>query len=502
MKIKNNRLLIPFFAILLIAGLGSLNSACGKSANTTSTETETETVEVAAVPTGNHVFANEIHLLPEVLTAQGSKQFSNTIFTNPGPDCSTSMDISWITPPGKLCKIELIDKNDQNTYVFDYEAEDAKIPNDEPNAVEIKAEDAPEGAILDDKTTNESFDNVRSKLADNKNVVEEHKMVKHGYRLTNLKPNTDYSYRILTYDKATGKEEHSETRHFRTAGASEWKAAVLGDFHHYSPAPHRLQSAMGMLNVLDSIGNGISWVLSTGDECAWGGSLNFWTELSEQPGFMNYMWAPVEGNHDSMDEDKDKTDDFFRDSHYFPHDGYPEQEGSSYWFKYGDVLFIMLNNEGMLKAGTFEPAEQWIEKVVADNPSKYIVVVEHHQWLIGTDGANGQLDRWRKLFDKIGVDLAISGHNHAYLRTYPLFDRQPVEAGKGTVYVVNSSSDNERGRALKPIKANKELIAQRWSEGNKTVGGMLMDVNPQRIQMTLYDRYGKAQDSFTVPAKR
>lgn len=455
-----------------------------------------------STPKIEHKFSNEIHLPTAALPADGSAEYANTIFTNPAPDCSTSMDISWISPPDVLCKIELIDKNDQNTYVFDYEAGDSKIPNDEPNTVEVEANEAPAGSILNADTICESFDNIPSKLANNHNVKEMHRFKKHGYRLSNLKPDTDYSYRILSYDKKTGKTEHSETRHFHTAGAKEWRAAIIGDFHHYSPDPHRLASAMGMLNVLDSVGKGISWVVSTGDECAWGGSLNFWTELSEQPGFMNYMWAPVEGNHDSMDEDSDKTDDFFRDSHYFPHDGYPQQQGNSYWFKYGDALFIMLNNEGMLKAGTFEPAVAWMEKVIADNPSKYIVVVEHHQWLIGTNGTNGQLDRWRKVFDRLGVDLAISGHNHAYLRTYPLFDRQPVDPGKGTVYVVNSSSDDTRGRALKPIAANKDIIANRWSEGSHTVGGMLMDVNPQRIQMALYDRYGNVQDSFTVPARR
>lgn len=449
-----------------------------------------------------HTFSNEAAPDLNPLTARGATEAANTIFTNPGPDCATSMDISWITEPGKLCKIELIEGSDPHTYIFDYETGDDRIPNDEADPVELEAKEAPAGSILGGDEICTTFNGIRSKLANGSNVTETHQFEKHGYRLTNLKPDTDYSYRILTYDKATGKTEHSETRHFHTGGAGSWKAAVLGDFHHYSPAPHRLEAAMGMLNVLDSVGGGISWVLSTGDECVWGGSLNFWTELSEQPGFKNYMWAPVEGNHDSMDEDKDKTDAFFRDSHYFPRDGYTDQEGSSYWFRYGDVLFLMLNNEGMLKAGTFQPAVDWMEQVIKENPAKYIVVVEHHQWLIGTDGTNGQLDRWRKVFDRLGVDLAISGHNHAYLRTYPLFDRQPVEPGKGTVYVVNSSSDNERGRKLNPIKANGNLIAKRWSEGPHTVGGMLMDVNPKRIAMTLYDRYGRPQDTFSVPARR
>ena len=484
----------------IIFAIGILGTfSCGSK-----TEGHTKGMDFAGNPEKkeDHFFKNQVRPDSTPLTAEGRPALANTIFTNPAPDCSSAMDISWITPPGILCRIEVIEKNDPHTYIFDYEESDSSFPIDEPEPVELKAHDAPKGTILKVDSLDNNFNNIRSKLANNKNVVEHHQFEKHGYRLSTLKPDTEYSYRILSYDKSTGQTAHSETRYFHTAGADAWKAAVLGDFHHYSPEPGRLASAMKMLNVLDSVAGGINWVLSTGDECGWGGSLNFWTELSEQPGFKNYMWAPVEGNHDSYDEDKDKTDVYFQDTHYFPHNGYPGQQGVSYWFKYGDVLFIMLNNEGMLTASGFKAAVEWLEQVIAAHPSKYVVAVEHHQWLVGTDGSNGQLNRWYKEFDRLGVDLAISGHNHAYLRTYPLYNRKPVESGEGTVYVVNSSSDNERGRALKPIKANQNLIAKRWSEGKHTVGGMVMDVNPQRISMTLYDRYGKAQDSFTVTARR
>ena len=148
------------------------------------------------------------------------------------------------------------------------------------------------------------------------------------------------------------------------------------------------------------------------------------------------------------------------------------------------------------------PVFDWMTDVVKNNPSKYVVVVEHYQWLIGTDGSSSQLDRFYEIFDRLGVDLAISGNNHAYIRTHPLHDRQVTEPENGTYYVVNSSSDNNRGRALNRIKANHDIIAQRWSEGPNTVGGMVMDVDPNRIMMTLYDRYGQIQDRFTVPAKR
>ena len=433
----------------------------------------------------------------EVLGASGSEKPAYTIYTNPAEDCSTSMNISWATPPGKRWEIEVVDASTGETFIYDYDeatfAGDSTVTVGENGKLYVKPY----------VYRCETFNNIKSKLSNNKDVYEKHIFDKHGYELFGLEPDREYTYRIVTYNDSTGSKDYSDTYRFRTAGADSWKAAVIGDFHHYSPLWSRLDNAMGMIDVIDSVSGGIDWVLSTGDQCAAGGMYNCWTELSEQPNYKNYMWASVQGNHDHMTLDnKKKTDDFFRDSHFFPQNGFEGQEGATYWFKYGDVLFIMLNNEASRVKGWYTPTAEWIEKVVKENPSKYIVVVEHHQWIIGQDGTSSRLENFYKLFDRLGVDLAISGHNHVYLRTPPLKDKKKVDPEEGTYYVVNASSDGQRGRDAKPLVANKNLIEKRWSKGSKTIGGMLMDVNPERIEMTLYDNKGTVQDTFVVPAKR
>ncbi|MDE5857672.1 MAG: fibronectin type III domain-containing protein [Muribaculaceae bacterium] len=404
------------------------------------------------------------------LKGTGSDEPAHTIFTNPGEDCSTSMSVSWATPVGKESKLVLINKASGDTTT-----------------------------ILSKGVICTTFDSINSKLGDNSDVYERHIFDHHVVRLNDLTPDTRYEYYIQS-DEPTGVVK-SEPHYFITAGVPAWKAAVIGDFHHYSPLWGRLDHSMAMINVIDSVAGGVDWVLSTGDQCAWGGSYNYWTELACQPAYKNMMWGGVQGNHDHMTRDNAKSDLFFKDTHGNPLNGYKDQEGISYWFKYGDVLFIMLNNEAMRTKASLEPVFEWMEKVVTENPSRYIVVVEHYEWLIGTNGTNSQLDRFRDIFDRLGVDLAISGNNHAYLRTPALKDRQPVAAGQGTFYVVASSSDNGRGRSLKPIEANNEIISTRWSEGPHTVGAMLMDVDSTRIVMSLYDRNGSVRDTFTVPAK-
>lgn len=448
-------------------------------------------VALRAVAQFAHAPVNGKNLSPE-----GSDKPAFTIFTNPGEDCSTSMNISWATPPGKLWMIELTDESTGETYIYDYDETFAQGENDEETAPNGKKYKFPLVYRC------ETFNGVPSVLGDNSKTVEKHVFDKHGYELFDLEPDKDYTYRIITLNDSTGVEEYSDFYRFHTAGAPSWKAAVIGDFHHYSPLWRRLDAAMGMLDVLDSVSGGFDWVLCTGDQVAWGGSYNFWTQLSEQPFYQDFMWASVQGNHDHMTSSKKTSDNFFRDSHFFPDNGYEGQKGVSYWFRYGDVLFIMLNNETLRSTAAYEDAIRWMEDVVEKNPSKYIVVVEHYNWIIGPRDKIGPLGKFHEAFDRMGVDLALSGHNHVYQRTYPLFGMEAVDPEEGTYYVVNSSSDNARGRRYKKNPSYDHLKEKIWTEGPETVGAMLMDVNPQRIEMTLFNRHGEVEDSFTVPAKR
>lgn len=414
------------------------------------------------------------------LDSLGSREPAYTIFTAVGEDASHQASISWAGAPGAAGQFVRYTTADDTAFTH--------------------ARTAAPGTVVRCNV----YDSVFSKLADNTDVYERHVFDKYGVTLSALQPSTDYIYTVSA-PAADGSLWTSAPRRFRTAPGpdSSWRAAVIGDYHHYSPLWSRIDHAMGMINTLDSVAGGVDWILSTGDQCAWGGSYNYWTELSEQPEYKNYMWAPVQGNHDHMNRQNGRTDDYFRYAWQLPGNGYDGQKGVCYWFRYGDVLFLMLNNEAMRNKETLDKARKWIEQVVKANPSRYIVAVEHYEWIIATDGSDSQLERFADLFTRLGVDLAISGNNHAYLRTFPLNNTSVAAPGQpSTVYVVASSSDNGRGRALKDLVGHQDVIDRRWSEGPHTVGGLILDVNPERMILTLHDRTGAPVDSATIPAAR
>lgn len=332
-----------------------------------------------------------------------------------------------------------------------------------------------------------TYDSVYSKTAENENFYENVKFIKCEASLTGLKSNTEYMYRIYSGDSI------SNIHYFKTSGAKKWSACIIADFHSYTPIPARLEVAMEMIDTVIAFDPDIDWILHLGDVCAWGGSYSFWKRMYEEQYFERYFWAGVNGNHDNMTRKYRLTNEFFRDANYYPHNGYEGEEGVCYHFKYGNALFIMLNNEDMREEGELQKAQEWVRKVVAENPSRYIIVCEHYQWFFGENGSDSQYIRWKELFDELGIDLALAGNNHIYVR---------AEADNGPLYIQAPSSDNERGVAITDsIKYNPDIIKFRWSEGAKTVGALSLKVDNKQMTITLLDRNGHILDIAEIKAK-
>ena len=340
-----------------------------------------------------------------------------------------------------------------------------------------------------------TFDGVRSKGLKGEDFVEDVKINKYNASVEGLKKDTRYKYRII----AGG--DTSDVHFFTTSGAKEWNACIISDFHAYSPLYNRTKSAMDMIG---TVGNykPFDWILHLGDITAWGGSYSFWQNLYKEEPFKNYMWAGVNGNHDNMTRGYDRTtNEFFRDAAAYPHNGYEGEMGVCYWFKYGEVLFIMLNNENMRDEEGLAAAQEWVKKIVKENPARYKVVCEHYQWFFGADGKDSQYSRWNKLFDELGITLALAGNNHIYASTLPLHNGNVVEPGRGTVYIQSTSSDNERGSECdlgKPLEHNGEKIKYRWTEGGSTISAMHLNVTKKKMTVTLLDRNGNVLDTTEI----
>lgn len=392
-----------------------------------------------------------------------------TVIANPGENAASCVRLNWHS-----------DLDDGETYCIYTETTDKDWKF------------AKKAAVKQELCT--VFDSMYSKTADNQNIYECARFNRNTTEICGLKPNTSYMYKI----------DGGETRHFKTAPESGvWTAAIISDFHAYTPLPKRVVAAMDMISTLERCNNAdFDMVLHVGDITAWGGSYSFWRDLYDKPYFKKYMWAGLNGNHDNMDRtNKRNTNDFFRHTNNNPLNGYSGEEGVCYHFTYGDALFIMLNNENMRSDEGLAAAQEWVKNVISNNPAKFVIVMEHYQWFFGTSGKTSQYGRWSNLFDEYGVDLAISANNHVYARTNAIYNGKETDGSKGTVYVQTPSCDDERGQEMKEWVDNKDIIRYRWSEGAHTVGAMTMKSTGDKLHLKLYDRNGKLIDTVTVLAK-
>lgn len=418
-------------------------------------------------------------LLICTIAAAQNKELVYSITACPSEDVSTSMNISWAA-----------DTTAQSTYVLVTKASDRKWRK----ARKVYPEQQELCTV---------FDGIYSKKASNEDFYEDARFLKCGAHIDGLMPDTDYKYVICIDRKTRLCDEH----HFKTAGAQEWSCCIISDFHSYPPLGKRLDAGMDMVETVKAYDPSIDWILTPGDVCAWGGSYSFWKTLYSRQQYADFFWGGVNGNHDNMTRKSQLTNEFFKNTAYYPRNGYEGEMGVCYHFRYGEALFMMLNNEDMRTEEGLLAAQRWFKKVVLEqkasaNPPLYIIAVEHYQWFMGDTGKDAQYGRWCDLFDELGVDLAIAGNDHVYNRTGSVFAGKKTDGSYGTVYMNTSSSDNERGRTMKELEANKELVEHRFTEGPKTISALDMKVNSERIELTLLDRNGNVLDQAVVKAKK
>jgi len=395
------------------------------------------------------------------------------ISSAPGEDASKEIGISWAT-----------DTTLTGTYVLYTTLSD----RDWKNAVKAKPEQEKLVTV---------FDGVLSEDSHAKRYNEEVRFIKCGTTLNKLKKGTRYKYKIVDSDGVQSREGQ-----FKTAGSKQWSCCMISDIHS-RPSNQSLKYASAMIDTMRVRNNSLDWVLSAGDVVSRGACYSFWKKFFDDANCAGLLWARVNGNHDNWyieSQSSDIPNDFFRETSYYPLNGYGEELGVCYHFRYGNTLFVMLNTEDMKQGAEFDAAAAWTRDVISkakkskDAPV-FTVVCMHHQWFAGTNGKASEYRRWHKLFDEVGVDLAYAGNNHVYLRTHPLYGDKPAEKGRGTVYIQTPASDNARGRNIEPDKFyNDDKICFRWTEGKKSVGAILMSVNGNLMTLKLMNRDGEVID--------
>ena len=322
--------------------------------------------------------------------------------------------------------------------------------------------------------------------------------------LEGLRPGTRYTYRVVAPGVAPSVQS------FKTAPLDgEFNFLWIGDIHSTPNRPGKITSVVRLVANAEAASaerGGISFVLSTGDMVKHGQTYACWTQWDGCRATSDYMVAAICGNKEYYrDEGKERWHNrWFVSARNDPPNG-AEGLKSTYWFLYGGVMFVGLDTLAVEGREMDEAVRRtararqiaWLERVAAEQKGRYrfLVVFQHYPYFKASGPCcYGGYDAWRDAFDRHGVDFALSGDSHSYVRSRRL--RGGVESDDGTVYVVCPEIDS---RLAKPALAAGEGLVARRDKHSSSSGACWFSVG--RGEMTLHYICEDASDCDTVTVK-
>lgn len=309
----------------------------------------------------------------------------------------------------------------------------------------------------------------------------------HSVHFRNLKPNTQYSYRV-------GSGEYwSEWFHFKTA---QEKAAPFS-FLYFGDAQNDIRSLWsrairGAYSTLTSV----NFMLHAGDLITTSNADWQWGEWFEAGGWINGMVPTLAtpGNHEYYKDStgKAQVSMHWRPSFVLPENGPNKLKETAYYFDYQGVRLISLDSQAALLDSTVMDAQaDWLESVLKNNPNRWTVAMHHHpiySTAIGRDN-----DDWRlkiePLYKKYRVDLVLQGHDHTYGRGLNMPLGQSRKFPDGPIYVVSVSGPKMYTIGL-----------QDWMDraGSNTQLYQIVSINGGKLSYQSYTVTGELYDSFLL----
>ncbi|WP_152395921.1 phosphodiester glycosidase family protein [Paenibacillus guangzhouensis] len=255
-------------------------------------------------------------------------------------------------------------------------------------------------------------------------TVRVHKSIASG-----LEPGTHYMFRV-----GDGHGNYSTNGSFQTAAATgeKTKFIFLADSQASNETGFKLWGDILKKAMTDHPDT--EFVVQGGDLVEDGFKENEWNMWfnAAQGVLMQTTIVPVVGNHEVTGTRK--TEDYLAHFNH-PQNGIDSLKGSNFSFDYKNTHFIVLNSEY-----DFEQQKEWMRKDLAATDKKWKIVAFHRGPFGSMYDSEHIRNTWTPIFDEFQVDLVMNGHDHVYVRTYPMKDKKPVGDGEGTTYIVGGSS--------------------------------------------------------------
>lgn len=308
----------------------------------------------------------------------------------------------------------------------------------------------------------------------------------HKVELVNLRPGTEYVYRVGSADsfspQGVFRTAGQETDGFTFINITDTQGATAKDYEVWK---NTLDQALGKFPKA-------RFLIHTGDMVDDGQLINQWDLFSNAVvnELLRLPMVPVVGNHEIRNQNKTNYNaKNFTDRFNFPIEqdtGAPP--GTVYSFDYGNAHIAIMNTE--CESKNLKKQADWLRQDMTRTDKLWKIVALHRGPYGATYNTTDIRRAWTPVFDELGVDLVLQGHDHNYVRSY-IMKNGIKAAGQGTLYITGNTGG---------VKFYKARLRS-WQEVDlqpNTQMYIAVTVIDSKMTINAYDVKNTLRDSFTL----
>ena len=319
----------------------------------------------------------------------------------------------------------------------------------------------------------------------------------HRATMTDLAPGRTYYYRV-----GDGSHRWSKTFSFKTIpqDADRVNFAVIADMGYGENSDNTVATLKDLVDKGE-----IDVIIHSGDVGYADGYQPHWdvfmNKVEDIAARVPYMVSP--GNHEFFGNFVAYKHRFFMPGEYGDSDGTAAGSGDGMFYSWecGPAHFVSLNSETRVDTGSFNSDMlDWAATDMAAmnrNATPWLIAHMHRPMYCSNDhdcdftSAGHLRVQGERTLHNAGVDLAISGHVHAYERSTPVFGGKVMPAGRATTYIVQGASGNREGN--KGSYPDDPSLIPEWSAARLTdIGYAIMTVERDSIAWRFYNSETRA----------
>lgn len=310
----------------------------------------------------------------------------------------------------------------------------------------------------------------------------------HKAELNKLKPGTEYVYRV-----GNGTDSFSQQGSFKTAGKNQDKFTFINLTDTQGCSSKEYAKFKNILDRALEKFPETGFLIHSGDMVDNGDRIYQWDLFSEivKNELMKLPIVPTVGNHETFNKNSTNPDmkNFVNTFNPIIEKDTGAPSGTVYSFDYGNAHIAVMNTQCGSK--NLQKQADWLRSDMSKSNKQWKIVSLHRGPYGATYDTTDIRRVWTPVFDEVGVDLVFQGHDHNYVRSFPMKNKARVKTGEGTVYMIGNSG----GVKFYPQKTRS------WQEVNfqpKTQMYIAVTIDKNKMTVGAYDAKNTLRDSMII----